>query len=113
MRRGLRPFLIHTLALTVDTKSMEKVLRKWALVLFLCCVDEVCFVPIEPRNKFLGSVTEFFHPTKISCMVCSITSRAFMSEEPFALIAVRILSPSEFEAESDVRGRDDFVEPTA
>ena len=36
-----------------------------------------------------------------------------MSEEPFALIAVRILSPSEFEAESDVRGRDDFVEPTA
>ncbi len=52
MRGEHRPFLIHTRALTVDTKSMEKVLRKCALVLFLCCVKGVCFVPIEPRIKF-------------------------------------------------------------
>src|SRR2546427_10582032 len=48
---GLRPFLIHTAALTVDAKSTEKVLEKSALVLFFCSVDEK---PNHDDDEFEG-----------------------------------------------------------
>ena len=43
---------------------MEKVLRKWALVLFFCCVGEVRFVPIALRNKVLGSANRVLSSDK-------------------------------------------------